>query len=58
MAPNIVLVLIDDLESDVSEEHDVATTHPGLVRALSARLDEWLESVDALIPRANPRARP
>lgn len=46
-----------DLEADVSEEHDLAATHPELVRALAARLEAWLDATRALIPQANPRAR-
>lgn len=45
-----------DLVVDVSEEHDLAQTHPELVRDLSRRLEEWLAATNALIPQVNPRS--
>ncbi|MDA8296239.1 MAG: sulfatase [Actinomycetota bacterium] len=43
-----------DLESDVSEERDVAARHPEVVARLSALLDAWSVSVGCLVPRENP----
>ena len=43
-----------NLETDLGEEHDLAGEMPEKVRVLRARLDQWLEMVDAKLPRPNP----
>jgi arylsulfatase A-like enzyme len=44
-----------DLREDIGEHHDLARTHPDRAKALHRRLLAWRESVEALIPKANPR---
>jgi len=41
------------LEEDVSESHNRADEHPGVVARLSGELQEWMDSVMAVIPRRN-----
>jgi arylsulfatase A-like enzyme len=43
-----------DLESDLSEEHDLARQEKDVADDLRARLGEWREAVGARIPEPNP----
>ena len=43
-----------NLHEDISEEHNIASDHPDLVKELHAMLASWRESVAAKIPQPNP----
>jgi len=43
-----------DLSADVGETKDLAAAQPDQAKALRARLDVWLKSVDAQLPVPNP----
>lgn len=43
-----------DLEKDVSESKDLASTHPELVKELADELAKWRKSVGAELPIQNP----
>lgn len=47
-----------DLETDVAERDDLASTATAERDRLDQALDEWLRDVRALVPRPNPRHRP
>ena len=47
-----------DLESDIGERFNLATTEPTLTARLKERLDAWLTAVDAAIPEPNPNFDP
>lgn len=47
-----------DLDQDTGEDHDLATAEPDRVAWMSRQLNSWLGSVDAQIPRTNPRHPP
>lgn len=47
-----------NLRADISEEHDLAATHPEIAARLEATLLAWLQSVGALIPAPNPSPNP
>ena len=47
-----------DLESDLSERHDLAARHPEKANELKAALAEWRRSVHAQMPVPNPRHDP
>ena len=47
-----------NVATDVSETKDLAVTEPDLAKALRARLDAWLKSVDAQLPTTNPAYDP
>lgn len=44
-----------DIETDPSEEHDVASVHPEVVRALAEKHDAWFAEVDAEWRRTRAR---
>ena len=44
-----------DLETDLSEDHNLAADQPKLARELHAMLAAWREEVRAVIPQPNPR---
>ena len=46
-----------NLQEDIGEQNDLASKMPDRVRRLRARLNEWLDSVDAKLPRKNPNYR-
>jgi len=43
-----------NLASDLSERHDLAASEPARVRTLEAKLNSWLHSVGAKLPKRNP----
>ncbi len=43
-----------NLGDDLSEAHDLVQTHPNMTRQLEAKLDQWLESVNAKMAKPNP----
>ncbi|NOX56451.1 MAG: sulfatase [Planctomycetes bacterium] len=43
-----------NLANDLGETNDMAESRPDLVRRLSAKLDGWLTSVGAKLPKPNP----
>ena len=47
-----------DLGNDISETKDLAATQPDRTKALRTRLDAWLKSVDAQLPKPNPAYDP
>jgi arylsulfatase A-like enzyme len=47
-----------DLANDVGEAKDLAAAQPERAKALRARLDVWLKSVDAQLPTPNPAFDP
>jgi arylsulfatase A-like enzyme len=47
-----------DLSVDPSEESDVARTHPARTKRMRIQLDNWLQSVSAKFPQADPRYDP
>ena len=47
-----------NVATDVSETKDLAVTEPDRAKALRARLDAWLKSVDAQYPTTNPAYDP
>ena len=47
-----------NLKDDVAETKDLSRKHPEETRELNAFLEEWLEEVDAVIPRKNPNYDP
>ncbi|MCX8489405.1 MAG: sulfatase [Opitutales bacterium] len=47
-----------DLANDVSETKDLAPSQPDHAKALRTRLDAWLKSVDAQLPKPNPAYDP
>ena len=47
-----------DLANDIGESKDLATAQPERTKALRSRLDAWLKSVDAQLPKANPAYDP
>lgn len=46
-----------DLEFDLSEEHDLSTTHSAERARLSQELDAWMVCVGARVPERNPLTR-
>ncbi|MGI6380085.1 MAG: sulfatase [Anaerolineae bacterium] len=44
-----------DLETDLSEDHNLAEEQPKLARELHAMLAAWREEVQAIVPQPNPR---
>ncbi len=46
------------LETDPSEQTDVASSHPQLTATLGTALDAWLQDVDAAVPEPDPRFDP
>ncbi|MFW6154514.1 MAG: sulfatase [Planctomycetota bacterium] len=42
------------LDTDVSEQHDLADAHPDIARRLRGRLTAWQREVEALIPEPDP----
>lgn len=47
-----------DLAADIGETKDLAAAQPERAKALRARLDAWLKSVDAQLPKPNPAHDP
>ncbi|MGA0134669.1 MAG: sulfatase [Opitutales bacterium] len=47
-----------DLGSDGGERNELSASRPEVAKALRARLDGWLSSVDAQLPTPNPDADP
>jgi arylsulfatase A-like enzyme len=47
-----------DLRRDIREQHNLANALPDLAADLQARLNDWLQQVEAQFPRRNPAARP
>lgn len=43
-----------NLDDDISEAHNLASTHPGIASALQEDLAAWRKSVDAAMPEPNP----
>lgn len=43
-----------NLRKDIGEQDELAAQEAGIVEALNARLEKWLESVDARLPKPNP----
>lgn len=43
-----------DLETDIGEWTDISYTRPEVVRELAAKLENWLEDTEALLPVDNP----
>lgn len=47
-----------NLADDRGEEHDVSAAQPDRVKTLAARLDQYLQKTNALIPQPNPKYNP
>jgi arylsulfatase A-like enzyme len=43
-----------DLRTDIGEEHNLAPSDPGRVRAMRARLAAWRNDIEAAMPTDNP----
>lgn len=51
-------VMLFDLAKDLSESNDLAQSHPGRVKQLKTRLNEWRHEVVARMPLPNPHYDP
>ncbi|MBP83935.1 MAG: N-acetylgalactosamine 6-sulfate sulfatase [Verrucomicrobiales bacterium] len=47
-----------DLNNDIGETNDIASTHPERVEQMAASLDNFLTNTNALIPNYNPAYQP
>jgi arylsulfatase A-like enzyme len=47
-----------DLNNDIGETNDIASTHPERVEQMAASLDNFLTNTSALIPNYNPAYKP
>ena len=47
-------VTLYEISKDRAEAHDVASEHADVVKELQARLDAYLKSIDAQMPKPNP----
>ncbi len=45
------LLELYDLDTDMGEQHNLAAEKPELTRALHSRLQKWLKSIDARLPK-------